>query len=258
MDNSDVIIAFFAGTLVLFVLVAFGIIFTIIHKKKQQSNKKEKLLLQTKFQQELLQTEVEIQEQTLRYISRELHDNMGQIASLIKINLTTIRLDDPEAATQKIENGKELTRQLIADIKSLSISLNSDRVTSAGLYKALEIEIDRIQKTRHFNASLVVQADPPALDKDRTLMLFRMVQEILNNTLKHSQAKNINCHITHVRNELSLKLRDDGIGFVKDEKLHSGGSGLHNLLHRASLINADLAINSEPGKGTTVTIRLRI
>ena len=131
--NADIILAIFVATTVLLILSSFGIIFTIIYKKKQHAHQNERKLLQVRFQEELLKSQLEIKEGTLRYIAYELHDNLGQIASLIKINLNTLSLTDEEKAARKIEDTKDLVRQLIYDLKSLSMSLNSDRVIQVGI-----------------------------------------------------------------------------------------------------------------------------
>lgn len=255
-SQQEIMLAAFAITLVIVLLGSFGIIFILIHKKKQQSNKKEKKLLQSHFAQTLLQSQIEIQEQTLQHISRELHDNLGQVASLIKINLTTLKLNEPEKAVEKIEDTKELTRQLIADIKSLSVSLGSDRLAQTGLPKAIETEVERLNKTGEFIATYQLQGSMPDIDPDKALIIYRMAQEVLNNMVKHSQAKHINILLHVTENVFILAFNDDGIGFNAEEKINASGAGLRNLTNRALLINAQLHLESLPGKGTTITISL--
>ena len=253
--DTDIIIAFFAATLVLLILSSFGIIFTIIHKKKQQANKNEKNLLKTRFQEELLQSQLEIKEQTLQHLAYELHDNLGQVASLIKINLNVLKLDDHAQATQKIEDTKELIRQLITDLKLLSVRLGSDKVTKLGIIKGLENEVERLNKTGLFKTTLQHYGAIPALDSNTTIILYRMVQEIINNIIKHSGAKTIDVSLKVVRNFFTLVINDDGLGFNMDEEL-TNGSGLTNLHNRAKLINATLLIDSSPKKGTKILIEL--
>src|SRR5688572_890805 len=133
----DVIKNYIIAFVIAFLLLGlFIILLSILYSRKQVRNRKEKERAQEQFRQMLLQSRLEIREQTLQYLSRELHDNLGQIASLIKINLHTIKVSDPEKAIQKIENTKELTIQLITDIKLLSVSLGADRITQGGLAKA--------------------------------------------------------------------------------------------------------------------------
>lgn len=257
-SQQDVLLAVFAATLMLLILGSFGMIFILIHKKKQQSNKKEKQLLQSQFSQTLLQSQLEIQEQTLQQISRELHDNFGHIASLIKINLNTLKLENTEKAVAKIEDTKELTRQLITDIKSLSLSLNGDRIAKTGLVAALQTEVERLDKTGLFTASFVQNGSLPVIENDKATIIFRMAQEVLNNMAKYSEAKYINVNLNVTDNLFTLAFNDDGKGFNVADKIQNGGAGLTNLQKRAALINANLTIQSAPGEGTNITIEMAV
>ena len=244
------------GTITFSVFVIGIFIITKAYQKKVLEKVMEKQLLETQFSQTLLQSQVEIQEQTLRHISRELHDNLGQIASLIKINLNTLKMGDTPAAHEKVEDTKELTRQLITDIKSLSVSLGSDRLTQVGFVKAVQIEADRLTKTGEFEVSFETKGAIPEIDKDKAVILYRMVQEILNNIVKHSGAKQIRILLTVTENSFKLAIDDDGIGFNAEEKINSPGAGLRNLQSRALLLSAQLHVQSSSGSGTAITIEL--
>lgn len=242
-----------------FVVVFFAIILilTIIqYKQRILKHQIEKDKLNQKFSQTLLQSQLEIKEQTLRHIAYELHDNLGQIASIIKINLNTLQLDDQEKSAQKIEDTKDLTRQLITDLKSLSTSLNRDLIAKIGLLKGKENEVNRLNKTGEFVAELKVEGGTLPLDENTTIILYRMVQEIVNNIVKHSAAKHIEFIATFTENLFTLVVSDDGVGFDIEQKLHSGGAGLLNLQSRAELIHAQFSIQSSPRFGTKVCIDL--
>lgn len=252
--SKEVIFIVITGTLIIIILLLAIFIFFGIYQKKRFGFHLEKQQLQAQFSQTLLQSQIEIQEQTRQHISRELHDNLGQIASIIKINLNTITINQPEKAVQKIEDTKELTRQLIADIKALSISLNSDRIAKAGLTTAIATEVERINKTEQFRATFTNTANNIVIDSDKAIILFRMVQEVLNNMVKHSKAKEITVSAYNKENLFILALDDDGTGFNIEEKLNNGGQGLQNLQNRAALIHAKFIIESKPGAGVHVTI----
>lgn len=218
----------------------------------------ERELIKKEYNENLLQSQIEIQEQTLRHVSHELHDNLGQIASLIKINLNTLNLDDSSKAIQKIEDTKTLTRQLISDLKSLSVGLGSDHLSKTGVIKALEIEIERLNKTGQFTATFSNDAGDIHIPADKAIILYRMVQEILNNCIKHANAKNIDLHLQHhnQENKYILAIRDDGVGFSIQDSGSDTSAGLKNLHNRAQLINANLNFYSTPGKGTEVIISI--
>jgi signal transduction histidine kinase len=243
--------------LAVFFLLLFLVLLTIAVRYRKRRRENEELKAQ--FSQVLMQSQLEIQEQTLQHISREIHDNLGQVASLIKINLNTLRIDASEAESNKLENTRELVRNLITDLKLLSTTLNSDKVLKGGLIKSLEFEAGRLQKTGVFMSACVVHDVIPPIDSSKAIILYRMSQEIINNAMKHSNAKHINIDVYYSGNILSIVIRDDGNGFNPAEKMQDAnetGNGLGNLVNRARLIDATIHFNSTPREGTIVTINM--
>lgn len=258
--ESKYIILIIGGTIILSVLSVLIIAFIFIYQKRYHKYVKEKEEMQLQFSQLLLQSQIEIQHQTLQNLSYEVHDNIGQIVSLIKINLNTLNINDVEKATEKISDTKLLVKQLIQDVKSLSVSLGSDRIAKIGIVKAIEIEVERLNKTGQFFAELINDDDPPALSKEISILLFRMTQEILNNVVKHSSAKHISITINKTLHSLILIFKDDGIGFNLKEKMDNPneGAGLSNLKNRAKFLNAHLDIKTALKIGTTISIEMPI
>ncbi len=257
IQANDIITLVISITLIFIVAAFFLIMYVNLYNERKRKHAEEKQNLKRDFDQALIQSQLEIKEQILQHIGYELHDNLGQIASLIKINLNTLKLNDPEKASVKIEDTKELLRQLIGDIKSLSISLNSsDRILHSGLSKALQLDITRINKTGQFSATYTAPDYEPVLHPNTAIILYRMSQEILNNMIKHSGGSEINLFFSVRENLVTLVFADNGIGFNLSEKMNSGGSGLFNLHNRAHLIKSTLHINSVSGNGTTITIEL--
>lgn len=255
-DQTDILIPIVAATLLFFLLSVFIVAFAALFLRKRQQFRIEQQNLQARFAETLLKSQLEIKEQTLQHIAYELHDNLGQMASLIKINLTTLQLEDPLNAARKIEDTKDLVRQLIMDLKSLSVDLNSDRIVQLGLIRGIESEVEKLNKTGRFVAVLEGDGLTPSLTPHTTIILFRMVQEIINNMVKHSEATRLNIRFYVTGNLFTLVIVDNGVGFNLEEKVQSGGSGLINLQNRAKLMNAKLAIESSPQSGTSVTIEL--
>ncbi len=255
--NSD-LLSIAVSFLFFFLMVFFVVIGLAVRYRKR---KKENEVLRAQFSEQLLKSRLEIQEQTLQHVSRELHDNIGQMASLIKINLNTIQLQQPETAETKLENTKVLTRQLITDLKLLSTSLNTDKITRVGLMRALQNEADNLERTGVYKAQFLQHSDVPAISDEKTIILFRMAQEILNNSLKHAEASEIIIQVRYEKNQFTLTIADNGKGFDVNEKLgdiQDGGNGLINLRQRAKVIHAHLAFKSAPGAGTETTISMTL
>lgn len=251
------------GIIVTLIVLLIAVIFISILITYANRRKKlfiqEKQSLQLLFKEQLLQSQLETQEQTLQHLSTELHDNLGALASLIKINLLTVPLNDTTQAAKKLDDTADLARQLITDIKSLSVSLNSDRIARKGFYNSLATEIERINKTGEFIATLTLDENLPAIENDKAIILYRMIQEVLNNMVKHSQAQNIDIDVKYQQQMLQFIVTDNGIGFNPKEKMELGdGAGLHNLQKRAGIIGAEAVLESSPGHGTKVTITLGI
>lgn len=256
INSNDLVFSIVLTSFIFFILIGFLISFIIIYQRRKLRHESEITSIKHEFLSTLLQSQLEIKEQTLRHLAYELHDNLGQVASIIKINLNTLQLDDREKSIQKIEDTKELTRQLITDLKSLSVSLNGDLIAKLGLLKGIENEVNRLNKTGQFITQLKAEGLSAPLEESTTIILYRMVQEVINNIVKHSEAKHIEFLITTSENLFTLVIRDDGVGFNLEEKVNSGGSGLLNLQSRAKLIHAQFSIQSSPGVGTKICIEL--
>ncbi|HOZ78380.1 MAG TPA: histidine kinase [Ferruginibacter sp.] len=242
-----ILVIIFAGTAILTLLGVLIIIFSIRNKYRHQRHR-----------QELLQTQVEIQEQTLKNISEEIHDNIGQVLSLVKLNLNTFPAGLSEEVTTKLDDTELLLSKAINDLRDLSQSMNTDRISSVGLEVALEHELKQIQKTGRFNTKLHVGGNRYALEPQKEMVLFRIVQECLNNSVKHSAAKNIEIELLYRPGSLILQVSDDGKGFSPGLNHPSkNGLGLKNMYNRAALIGAVFSLHSATDNGTTINVELK-
>jgi len=243
----------YLGTAIFLILVILFILFLAISVQRRKRMEKERELLQSQFQQELLQTQLEIQEQTLKTISEEIHDNVGQVLSLAKLNLNTLEYGE----TQKIQDTKNLVAKAINDLRNLSRSLHGDRVAELGLQQSVADELQLLQNTGQFTTRLTVTGTACKLENRHEMVLFRIVQETLNNAVKHSGAKNIQAQLQYMDNELLITINDDGVGFDAGAMQQAAaGIGLKSMQNRAALIGAVCTVQAQPGNGTTVTITL--
>lgn len=244
------------------VIVAIGIVvLVLVYQKKQLQYLAEKEQLRVEFDKEILESKLEIQEQTFKNISQEIHDNIGQILSLAKITINTMDGNDKEILQEKIGTSSALVGQAIQDLRDLSRSLNADAIVEMGLLKSVEYELELIKKTGRYQTSLIKEGTQQRLSHKHELILFRIFQETLNNVLKHSKASEITMKINYNSSNFIMHISDNGVGFntsalLKHDNNTGGGFGIANITNRAGLIGADLKIISEEGKGTTVIIDL--
>ena len=253
--TQGIIIFIVSVSFLLLLLISF--IITIVYKYQQKQNAYNKGLeeLKISYESAMLEAQLEIQEDTFQHISREIHDNIGQKLSLAKLYLNTFNLEGNSFEDQKIVNTISLIGDSINELSDISRSLSSEIIFSEGLIKALENESLQLQKSGMFKIDFSVNGEIEFLDAKKELVLFRIVQEALNNIVKHSAAKTILLKLSYKIPLLCLDIIDDGNGF-----LHNGnsknGMGLIYMKKRAETINGKCLIMSKPGKGTTIQIEI--
>ena len=249
------------GTIIFLFLSLFIIGNLLLYFYKRKKHFAERKKMKADFNQILLQSQLEIQEQTLKNISQEIHDNIGQALSLAKLNLNTVPLITDETVQQKIINSKELVSKAIVDLRDLSRSLDTDYVQEMGFQRAIEYELEMIRKTGIAQIEISSEGSLFRLDKQKELILFRIVQEVLNNIVKHAKAGKISVQTVYQPDMLQLTISDDGQGVdlsPLNENNHSGfGLGIRNMHNRAKLIGAEFNMSSALGIGTIVKIILQ-
>lgn len=237
------------GTVIVIVLVSFVVLLSYLFTNKKNKLLKEKELMQSQFQQELLRTQLEIQEHTLKTISEEIHDNIGQVLSLAKLNLNTL----PNSSEQKIQDTKNLVSKAINDLRNLSHSLHGDIIAELGLQQSIANELTIIESTKAFETEFKITGTVFKLDPKKEMILFRIVQEALNNCIKYSAAKKITVLLQYLPQLFILQVQDDGKGFDATQNI---GIGLKSMLNRTQLIDGTFNLQSTEGEGTLITVEL--
>ncbi len=244
--------------LIVFSIIAFCLALTIILLFSIFQKRKNKLLREqqdseNRFKEEIIETQIEIKEDTLRNISWELHDNIGQLLTLSKIQMQNAK-DDPAAIDEAIETvGKSLN-----ELRSLSKLINPDTLINLTLVEALQMETERFTRLRYLEATMNCSVNYFAIDSKIELIIFRMLQEFFTNTIKHSKATKLNVEVNYEDHTLKINAEDNGVGFDAS-KIHSfKGIGLSNIYNRAKLIGAKVVINSQEGKGTRFSLIYKI
>jgi signal transduction histidine kinase len=243
---------------VFLMLIALGIIILVFsYQRKQALYLQEKATLKAAFEKEILEAQLEIQELTMKHIAQEIHDNIGQTLGLAKLNLNTLSPDRAAQIPEKLANTKELVSKAITDLRTLSKSLHTEAVLSQGLTEAISTELRLIERAGVFQTAFSISGDTCPLDPQKELILFRAVQEALNNAIKHSGADRIEVHLHYTPAELQVAVQDNGKGFIPQASGGDEGSGLRNMRNRAKLIGGSFHIESrEPG--TQVRLHLPI
>jgi two-component system, NarL family, sensor kinase len=259
LEKETVILAVIVGTGILFVLIAFIYLSIIFYRKRYLLQEQEKEIIQSNFQQTLLQTQLEIQEQTLTNISQELHDNIGQTLSLAKLNLNTLKLNDTAKAQESINVTKGLISQSLVNIRDLAKSMLGEKITEIGLQNALQNEIKILEHTGKYEINFTTNENKNLLTPQQELVAFRIMQEAIHNIVKHAEATKIDVSLYFNTIQTTITITDNGKGFNTANLDESNtGVGLKNMKNRAGLINAELTLQSTVFQGTCFSLKINV
>ena len=209
-----------------------------------------------KFGRVLLNTQLEIQEQTFQNISQEIHDNIGQTLSFIKLNINMVSAEISEPDKEKLDESKRLLTKVIQDLRDLSKTLNTDLIKEIGLIKAIEQQLEILQKSGVYKTHLLVTGEAFEIPLRFKLVVFRVVQEALNNIVKHSDASSINILVNYQPKKFKIIVNDNGKGFDAKGLEPNRGIGFRNMVNRMKLIKGSVKVDSVEGKGTSIIIEL--
>ena len=249
MQEEDYLVLIISTLLVLFVVIALIVLFTVFHKKKNSLIEERKKTLE-KFEREIAETQIEIREETLRNISWELHDNIGQLLTLAKIQLQN-------ATEENISEVRETITKGLKEVRSLSKLINPEAMNNIDVKEAVQLEIDRFNRLNFIDSNLQIVGEDVRIDKKASIIIFRILQEFFSNTIKHSKASNLDVTLTYSEDILHILAKDNGVGFSNDENLIKG-IGLTNIEARAKLIGATAVLSSEKNKGTSIEIKYKL
>ncbi len=233
-----------------FLLLAFIIIIiTLAYGKRKQNHMLEVALIKSEFSQTLLTTQNEIQEQTLRTISQELHDNISQKLGLAKLQLNLLQSGE---SSINISDTKTVIMDALADIRALSKSLHPDRIASIPLKESMEHEIYLLTNATSVNFHCVIEADGDVLSNEQRIILFRIFQELLNNALKYAGATKVDIIFT-IEPSITLTIADNGVGLPID---YQKGIGHTSIQNRVKLLKGNFVLESSAKDGTRAKVEI--
>jgi signal transduction histidine kinase len=214
----------------------------------------ERIHLIKRFESELLKSKNDLREELLKRISLEIHDNISPFLTLIKWNLSAI--DDSD--NTHIKESKLYIVEVITALRGLSHSINGDFVLKEGLNSAVLKLSNSFNSLKHLTCSFenTINSDLPIYTSN-DLIIYRCIQEIVNNAVKHSEANEIKIIFWQSACIFKVMITDNGKGF-EPSKSQNSGMGLMNIEERITLISGELAIQSVINKGTQITLSVPI
>lgn len=251
LQQEKLLIIYFIAVLLFFAI--FSIVFVIAFQRRKNKFLKERYEAEKRYQRELADSKIEIQEQTLKNIAWELHDNVGQLLSVANIQLNILMGSAPKNLHDQLKETKGVVQESVQEIRSLSKVLNNEVVLKNGLLQSLQVELERFKRLGYLNVSLEILGDPVPVSSANEIIIFRILQEFLSNVIKHARASNLFVYLNYKERTLDVSVTDDGIGFDTSQKTNS--SGMETMRGRAELLNAEYSIISEIGKGTQLSLK---
>jgi len=257
-DNHDIFFMIIGGTIVLVLLLCFIVSFLFVYKARQERHKREMQEIKKQYDQEILKTELEIKEQTLKNISEEIHDNVGQVLSLAVLNLSALEFKDANKASQKVDNITRLVEKAVADLRNLSKTMDASNIAQVGLAAIIQFELEMLEKTGMYKTAFNLLGTEKRLTGSREIVIYRIVQESLNNVMKHAEATSVEVALVFSDACLVIDVADNGRGFnmahTNKGTMSGNGAGLKNMTSRAALIGGELTIKSVPSYGTRIIL----
>lgn len=209
-------------------------------------------------EKEILNNRIEVQEETIQKISREIHDNVNQLLTLTKLNISTLKKSSAAEFESKINLTNELLTDAINELSNLSRSLSAGLINEFGLIKSLESEIIRITQIDNIKINLTVSDRQRAVSPELCLPIYRIFQEATRNSIIHGNASIILVNLEINDSSILLQIEDDGNGFDINycSSQEKRGQGITNMQKRATLLNGTLEISSIIHTGTKIRVTI--
>ncbi len=243
-SQAKIVILIIITTIFILLLAVFVIALVYKYKKRQQ-----------RYEEDLLTARLEMQEQTLLHIAKELHDNIANRLTRSKLTLNTLTYHQPDVTKSNVEGCVEDITIVMNDLRALGQSFDGDYIAANGLLAALRQEVEKTAKSALIPVALTASGDIPLLSDAAELFIFRIVQEAVQNIVKHASATSITVEVQCSQALLTITITDNGKGLpAKPAK----GMGIINMKRRAALIGGQFTLQAAPGGGTMATLIITI
>src|SRR5688572_21071145 len=204
--QSEIKLFTIVTTAIVFMLAVLIISLLYAYRKKQLKYVQNLHSLKMDFEKNLLKTQIEVQEETFQHMSREIHDNINLSLTLAKLNLNTLEWDNSTKMRIAISSSIDLLGTAITDLSNLSKSTNTELIKDLGLFNAIKTEVERIQLSGNFKIHCIISGEPVYLTSEKDLIIFRIIQEALNNIIKHSLATNVILNLNYKADSLYVMI----------------------------------------------------
>ncbi|MCF8369408.1 MAG: tetratricopeptide repeat protein [Bacteroidales bacterium] len=242
------------------IIIILLLLFLISRQKvKKEKELKEKEIARLKLETKALAAKalVDGQEEERKRIAIELHDGLGVLLSTVKMQFTNF-IDKNPKSSELLQKATGILDMASLDVRRISHNMMPGILTKLGLVEAIEDLFDEINVSENINAELLVNGWADRLPENVEIMIYRIIQEMVNNTLKHAEANQISLVLNLQPNILHIQYSDNGKGFEPKDKEGKQTLGLQSIKSRVQFIGGEMAVESGPGKGTTFILHLPV
>jgi signal transduction histidine kinase len=198
---------------------------------------------------------IEAQEKERTRIARELHDDICQRLALLSIGLQQLRQNSPDLPAEvqsRIGELQQQTSETATDVQSMSHELHSSKLEYLGIVAAMQGFCKEFSELRNVEIVFIHDEIPYKVPQEISLCFFRVLQEALQNAVKHSGVRHFDAELRYALGEFHLTVRDSGSGFEREAANESRGLGLVSMAERVKMVEGQLSIDSQPNSGTTI------
>ena len=252
-------------SLVVASLVVLSLVFVILYSRKKQKVKQMMVLQKSQnklleMERKVLTTIIDTEDKERKRFAEDIHDGVGPLLSSIKLYLGEISSSEKEEQKQMIDYAKELTSEAIGNIRDISHNIMPGSLSENGLMESVHEFCEKIKFTKQLNINIENKIGNKRFGHSIELIIYRIIIELINNTLKHAKATAVNISFVKGDNLLEINYSDNGVGFDVEKLNDTGkkGIGLLNIKRRVASIDGKCDIKSEKGKGIEVKIKLAI
>jgi len=254
VPKDDIILGVIILTCTLFIAGIFLFLLINLYNQRKKKFQQETAALEADFRQQLLQSQLEVQEHTRTFLAQELHDNVGQKLGSVRM-LIGVANRQLHTIPDSLHQADDRLQQALSDLRALSRSLNPAWLANFSLRENLQSEACRLESGKISAIQLQLIPELDQLHHERQLLLFRIIQEAVHNSLKHGKASHIAINTFSIDGHINIEITDDGSGF-ESGATSTKGVGLLHLKQRTRLLEGAITWTSSPGAGTIVTVRI--
>ncbi len=252
--NPELVMVYFIGTLGMILLAAVIVFFFVAYQKRLLTKQLELNRIKSAQKDEIIRNTIAAQEKERKRIAQDLHDEVGAMLSVVKLNVGRIEKKSEDISSKHLAGEtRGYIDDLITQVRRISRSLLPPSLEKLGIYYALVEFADWINKAGQINVQTWKGGEQFRFDSQHELAIFRIVQELINNSIKHSGGTHIIINMKFSAKIVLVSLSDNGKGFDLKEKWNTG-LGLKNLESRSQMMGAKFKMKSRLGKGTSAII----